>query len=685
MSGACAWVEMPRETVARGVFQAPWDALDDAALLEHFRRRKDVAYFPVADPDETSAQKIEAIMAGRFEFNGECFHLPAPIAWTANPSQDVEWHILLHKFYYAVGLGMAHAASGKQRYADKWAELAAGWMERTPLGFIAADVTGRRVQNWIYAYYHFVTHGHGARIDPGFHRAYVESIAAQVDYLCENLTPARNHRTLELTAIFLAGVVFPEMARSAHWREFGLAELARNMQTDLLADGVQCELSTDYHHLVLKNYLNVRRLASANFLPVPPQMDECLQRALEFSMHAHKPDGIVPSISDGDARSYLDLLLQGADLFHREDMRYVATGGARGTPPAARSTVFPDSGYVILRSSWGETHESYADAHYMILDCGPLGAGNHGHFDCLSFELAAFGRSLIVDPGRYTYSEAGETNWRVRFRGTASHNTVSVDGRDQTRYVPKMVKGASRHAPGSVRHKVAGPAPEASIAAFASGPGLDYVHGIARSHEYDAVHERRVLHVRGEYWIVCDWLYGDTAHDFDLRFQLAEHAQGHVVVGGDAETTSIHSPGLLLAQAAIPDAAAVVDRGHVSYRYGEKLAAPVLRFHRHGRTAGFITVLYPFRAVAPRLRIEAIALDGDRASPRDRADRFAVHVQGPACDHVDEVLFAAPENPAEWDLAGERCRGGCMVVRRDQQDPVSGRHQGKRILGRVVE
>jgi hypothetical protein len=47
-----------------------------------------------------------------------------------------------------------------------------------------------------------------------------------------------------------------------------------------------------------------------------------------------------------------------------------------------------------------------------------------------------------VDPGRYTYSEAGEVNWRVHFRSTAAHNTVCVDGRHQTRYAPKADPGA---------------------------------------------------------------------------------------------------------------------------------------------------------------------------------------------------------------------------------------------------
>ncbi len=58
------------------------------------------------------------------------------------------------------------------------------------------------------------------------------------------------------------------------------------------------------------------------------------------------------------------------------------------------------------------------DGQYLVFDCGALGEGNHGHLDCLSFELAAFGRSLIVDPGRYTYFEGGPMNERAAFRGT---------------------------------------------------------------------------------------------------------------------------------------------------------------------------------------------------------------------------------------------------------------------------
>ena len=62
-----------------------------------------------------------------------------------------------------------------------------------------------------------------------------------------------------------------------------------------------------------------------------------------------------------------------------------------------------------------------------------MGDGGHGHYDALSVEAWADARPLVVDPGRYTYAE-GDPNWRHWFRGTAAHNTVTVDGADQTPY-----------------------------------------------------------------------------------------------------------------------------------------------------------------------------------------------------------------------------------------------------------
>ena len=198
------------------ILSAPWRDLSDAALLAHFRGDRGVHFEPVIDADECRPERLAGIIAGRFEFNGEAHALPDPIDWLANPSRDVEWHILLHKFYYAVGLAQQWQRDGDARALQRWTQLIDGWIAQTPPGFIAADVTGRRVQNWIYSLHAIFP---AAPLDPAFLRRLLHSLHEQVEFLCANLTPKRNHRTLELLAIFLAGVVFPEFERAAALRD----------------------------------------------------------------------------------------------------------------------------------------------------------------------------------------------------------------------------------------------------------------------------------------------------------------------------------------------------------------------------------------------------------------------------------------------------------------------------------
>lgn len=638
----------------------PYDRFTPAEILAHMRNRTSVSYFPILDEAETAPDILEAILDGRFTFNGESHRLAAPVPWLVNPSADVEWHILLHKFYYVAGLAKRFHDTGDTRYSEKCLALIDSWIAVTPPGFIATDVTGRRVQNWIYAHFFLTSSSRPAEIPPELYARFLASISTQVEHLCAHLAPARNHRTLELYAIFLAAVVFPEMRGAAGWLAFSLEELARNVASDLLPDGVQVELSTDYHHIVLRNFLCVRRLARLNGIAVPPEMDRAILKALEFSLHAHRPDGIVPSFSDGDARDFRELLAWGHEIYGREDFAYAATFGERGVPPAQCSADFPDSGYHVLRSGWGGSNGRYRDARYLMLDCGPLGAGNHGHFDLLSFEAYAYGRPLVVDPGRFTYSEAGDINWRARFRGTEAHNTVLVDGCNQTRYTP-----------GKRKLKVSGPAPRHTLRAAIHGAQLDLLHGVAESHEYPVVHERLIAFVRGEYWIISDVLHGTGDHRYDLLFHLDHHAQGRTSVEQRGSTSLVSAPQMLLAQCAA-GSEVMIDDGFVSQRYGQKHAAPVIRTRRHGASTAFQSVLLPFKHEAPQLALRALSVSTGHDEPIGyRTQALAVDITRDGESLTDVWFFTTGPVGTEWTFEGVRYNGAHLLMR--------DMHDGRRI------
>jgi uncharacterized heparinase superfamily protein len=66
-------------------------------------------------------------------------------------------------------------------------------------------------------------------------------------------------------------------------------------------------------------------------------------------------------------------------------------------------------------------------------DGGPhgfLAIAAHAHADALSLEVRHDGVDVLADPGTYCYH--GQPEWRRYFRSTLGHNTLQLDGADQS-------------------------------------------------------------------------------------------------------------------------------------------------------------------------------------------------------------------------------------------------------------
>ena len=88
-----------------------------------------------------------------------------------------------------------------------------------------------------------------------------------------------------------------------------------------------------------------------------------------------------------------------------------------------RSAPLTDSGYYVSRTPSGD---------HLVFDAGRHGFlnGGHAHADALSLVLTIGGRPLLIDPGTATYTMNPAA--RDRFRSTAMHNTVALNGRPQS-------------------------------------------------------------------------------------------------------------------------------------------------------------------------------------------------------------------------------------------------------------
>ena len=108
---------------------------------------------------------------------------------------------------------------------------------------------------------------------------------------------------------------------------------------------------------------------------------------------------------------------------------WLGENGAQGNDaalPQLTSRAFTSSGYYLLQSSTPGRPS-------VVFDCGPLGYTNiaaHGHADALSLVFRIDGMDVLVDPGTYDYFTYPQ--WRNYFRSTRAHNTVEIDGVDQS-------------------------------------------------------------------------------------------------------------------------------------------------------------------------------------------------------------------------------------------------------------
>jgi len=89
-----------------------------------------------------------------------------------------------------------------------------------------------------------------------------------------------------------------------------------------------------------------------------------------------------------------------------------------------RTRFFDVSRFAVFRNASGSASA--------VIDVGnpcPEALPAHAHADLFSFELCLDGRRTIVDSGVFEYA-AGK--WRDYFRSTRAHNTVEVEGCDQS-------------------------------------------------------------------------------------------------------------------------------------------------------------------------------------------------------------------------------------------------------------
>jgi hypothetical protein len=359
----------------------------------------------------------------------------------------------LSRCHHFVALGRAYALEPDPRFAAEFVAQLQAWLDDNPwpygVNWSRAMEVAVRAVNWIWAAALFAA---APEFTPAVQRRFLKAMLQHGNHILNNLEFADrngNHYLSNGVGLVFLGVLFPEFAQSAAWRQKGFEIVWREIESQVHPDGVDFEQGLGYHGLVTEFWYSCVLLCDRTGYPVPTLVRERLGRMFDFMLAYTRPDGTFPQIGDNDdgrlagiddepVGSHQRHLAVGGAMFQRPELLGAAGEALESaawlcgpevlTMPREQaesiSSGFPRGGFYFMRSA--ETHLSI-DAG----EVGMRGIGGHGHADVLSFELWAAGAGVLVDSGTFTYSRDGIV--RQSLRGTAAHNALRIDGQDSSR------------------------------------------------------------------------------------------------------------------------------------------------------------------------------------------------------------------------------------------------------------
>jgi uncharacterized heparinase superfamily protein len=547
--------------------------LSSSDLLKHFREREAPAFFPGFDASAFTAQRqrdlfpeeAERLIESAWLITKE-HHWPLlgfgekdfghPINWHRDPLSGRAWPLDFHadislwhndgsdirvlwelnRLGHLVTLGRAYALTKEEEFAAEFFAQVESWREQNAVGrganWSCAMEVALRAMNLLASFSLFrgsanlseerlltlltMFDQHGAHIRRNLEFSYVAT---------------SNHYLSDVAGLLWLAIMLPELSAAREWRAWALAEMLREMDKQILPDGIDYEGSTGYHCFVLELFLYSFILCRANDIPMAEKYWHTLQKMLVYLRSILRPDGMMPLIGDTDGghalpivfRSANDrayLLALGAAVFKESQLKLPQLEAPQEllwllgeedlrdyeklptSKEEISSQAFPDAGTYLMRH----------DDLYLLFNANRAHRGrptSHRHNDAMSIEVSACGRAFIVDPGSYVYT--ADLNERHLFRSTPYHSTVQIDDVEQNsiRAEAPFVNGAEA---------------EVRVSLWESTPGHDRI--VAVHSGYDRLpepikHQRTVTFDKpNRWWLVEDEIVGKGEHGVAARFHF---------------------------------------------------------------------------------------------------------------------------------------------------------------------
>ena len=173
------------------------------------------------------------------------------------------------------------------------------------------------------------------------------------------------------------------------------------------------------------------------------------------------------------------------EKFENTEQVFAAYNKVKSKKPSFTSILLPDAGWAVMRDSWEKK------SPYMFFD-GGWDEAWHSHPDFGSFNIWAYGEPIIIECANVgPYSADISKRWRKQ---TISHSTVMVDSRSMRKCVNNR------------------------ITQWWTGAEYDFVDAMSDGYRWLGVlHNRRVMFIKPDYWIVSDFLPGPSYYNSSFQ------------------------------------------------------------------------------------------------------------------------------------------------------------------------
>ncbi len=452
-----------------------------------------------------------------------------------NGDHKIIWELNRHQHWLA--LGRAAWLTGDRAYRDEFVRQLEDWLCQNPplvgINWASPLELSFRCLSWLWALHLFVEFPGGGEDHPGAPWVVdlllgLDRQLAQVEANLSRYFSPNTHLTGEALGLYVCGCALPELRGASSWVQAGREVLLEQIDRQILPDGGHVERSAHYHRYTLDFYLLALVVARLVGDPAADRFRDAVRRLAGTARMLADDEGRLPLVGDddggmlfpmcgrkpADARDSLATAaalleepalavdgtlpeetwwLTGRDQVVRE---WSGRGGGRPSPQGPGSAALPDTGYYVSRRRAGD---------HVMVDGGPHGYlnGGHAHADALAVTLTLSGRQLFIDPGTATYTMSAGV--RDRFRTTAMHNALTVDGRSQS--VPN----------GPFHWKTAA---SATVHRWLAAEPFDYFEGTHDGY-LPLLHRRRVAVLAGGVIVIVDSVAGEGVHELAAHWHAA--------------------------------------------------------------------------------------------------------------------------------------------------------------------